>query len=87
MCRKTACYSHSVLVFWLEASELTVTILLVTLFLSQLHLEGSLISPEGRYRVPPILQDDKALRVKFGINNIVTSKFHSSFCTIHPTVP
>lgn len=27
--------------FWLEASELTVTILEVPLFLSQLHLKGS----------------------------------------------
>lgn len=29
----------------------------------------------------------KHLRVKFGINNIVTPKFHSSFCMIHAIVP
>lgn len=47
---------------WLEASELIVTILQVTLFLSQLHLEGPLIPPKGYYCVPPMLQDDKALK-------------------------
>lgn len=42
MCRKMACYSHRVL--WLETSELIVTVLLVTLFLSQLRLDGPFIS-------------------------------------------
>ena len=59
------------MVAWFEASELTVTILQVTLFLSQLHLEGNLISPEDVTVCLQYCRMTKHLRVEFGINNII----------------